>query len=388
MTIFLVFATLINTLFEQSLVNSKDYPANCNGLEDGIYTMQLIDDDSYPLVNIKCKDGFAILDYNFDANIKEYFTSWDYWHRATVGPSSNEIHNWHEWYVPDSGVLNTLHNYRVSPDCETCEYVSNRQLYGDQTTYWMTGTFFGCYWRVKANSNCDMDYETLDCYTCQTDDRYINDITSSNIVERINDDSSEEDYEYTGLCTHNVRPAGYYKPESQETCTTSRTDLLRDSQNLKPSLGTNGQFCVCTQPKNIEHTQYFTVADSSTTIQQIKDEDKHKHKEKNDKIRLNTNRIKSTSNKIKTPIYTSIDQMEKHMENDIIQNTFIGSKIVDTNSNSNEIENEKDDENEDEIENNTNNSDDSEEDSSKDKENSDTQRNLPDKDSDGMNVVE
>ena len=57
-------------------VKSDLYPNSCTDLDDGVQQIKFIDSDEYPVVNVKCSDGYSIIDYNYDNNIKEYFSSW------------------------------------------------------------------------------------------------------------------------------------------------------------------------------------------------------------------------------------------------------------------------------------------------------------------------
>ena len=197
-----IVALLSRNDFVLGTSSSSSYPQSCIGLEDGYYELQMIDSDEYPTVTQKCSNDYIILDYSIDNNIKNYFSSWDElctihmlliiffvhslfkisklsaffyiftffyfffysWHLETSGPENTDHVNWRQWYLPDSST--TSHEYLVSPDCNTCESEANNQLYDKLTTYWLTGSIFGCFWTVLGQHNCDVDYDSLDCYTC------------------------------------------------------------------------------------------------------------------------------------------------------------------------------------------------------------------------------
>lgn len=111
--------------------------------------MKLVDDndqETYPIVKVKCSNGYAILDVNYDANIKEYFTSWAMWHSAIAGPTNGDIVDWDNWFIKSR--YDRTNKFLLSPDCNTCEEDHVRQHYATQTTYWMSGNLFGCYWMI------------------------------------------------------------------------------------------------------------------------------------------------------------------------------------------------------------------------------------------------
>ena len=114
-------------------------PNGCRGLAPGKYWVKLIDSDEYPVVQVKCSNGYMVLDYSSDNNIAEYFDTWTMWHTSYAGPTNDARVNWRDWYLP--GDENT--SFIISPDCNTCEPDHTRQIYPDNTTYWMTGTIFG-----------------------------------------------------------------------------------------------------------------------------------------------------------------------------------------------------------------------------------------------------
>jgi len=122
-------------------------------------------DNNYPAIYVKCSNEYAILDYNYDNNLKEYFSTWNYWHYAIAGPINGDTVNWEAWYLANDD--NT--KYLVSADCTTCDESSLLQRYETKTTYWMTGNLFGCWWLVKGFLVCDLDWDTYSCYYCGSD---------------------------------------------------------------------------------------------------------------------------------------------------------------------------------------------------------------------------
>ena len=233
--------------------SSRLVPNSCNDLEDGTYMMKLIDDEDYPLVSIKCSNGYGILDYSLDSNIVDYFDTWYQWFPKTIGPT-NEAHvNWQEWFLPhvdaDSDDEDMpLTKYALSPDCSSCEVTHKRQLHGLKTTYWMTGTIFGCFWAIKGNHNCDIDYDTNTCYTC--------DSARGMTFTAITDNSTEAEYLLTGICPHNVQSSDYYTPVYHDDC--SESEDGDELYHLKPSIGIEGEHCVCFQQ---ETTEYFSASE-------------------------------------------------------------------------------------------------------------------------------
>ena len=238
--------------FSNKLVSSTEYdvlPNSCNDLEDGTYFMKLIDVDSAPVVSIKCSNGYGILDYSFDNNIVDYFDTWSQWFPRTAGPSNTVHPNWQEWFLPSKASTGTT-SFVISPDCNTCEVDHKRQLHDDKTTYWMTGTVFGCFWKIKGSHNCDVDYDTNECYVCTS--------LSGKDFTVVDDDTTEDDYAMTGICPHSVFSSDYYTPLTHDSCTQYEGDQDDGDQkyHLKPSLGIEGEYCVCYQQ---ETTQYFEV---------------------------------------------------------------------------------------------------------------------------------
>ena len=313
-----IFASLFVTGIRGDLL-----PNSCRDLEDGLHWLQLAEGENFPPVHLQCSNGYAILDYTQDSNIKEYFTSWTKWHISTSGPTNEYSINWQDWYIPDTtlnpvssfnfesnaafrnpqfatnlqkddrdtitgvadpteqtqfltGPESSVMNYLISPDCNSCDEDSTRQLYGSSTTYWMTGTIFGCFWSVKGAHNCDVDWDTDTCYTCldKTSSTQLKAIKNggNSLIDQgqtrvaISDESSIDEFDKTGICPHNVRSSNQYVPLTHDGCS---HDEGTNKLHLKPSLGTNGKYCVCVQPKS-GFGEYFEVENMPKESKSVK----------------------------------------------------------------------------------------------------------------------
>src|SRR5690606_5453128 len=80
----------------------------------------------------------------------------------------NDNHvNWLQWFIPTQDSEMDDVKFLLSPDCSSCdETVGYNLLYSKQSTYYMSGTIFGCFWATKGQHNCDVDYDTYSCYSC------------------------------------------------------------------------------------------------------------------------------------------------------------------------------------------------------------------------------
>ena len=251
---------------KQNVINSDTLPNSCNDLSDGLQYLKLIDSDDYPAVEVKCSNGYAVLDYTVDENIKEYFSSWTQWFPRTVGPTNDEHINWQQWFLPTqyttdttSGEESTTTSFVISPDCNTCEETNGRQLYGDSTTYWMTGTIFGCFWKMKGAHNCDVDYDTDVCYTCSSG------LGNSLEFRAISDDEDTSDaYDTTGICPHNVRESNYWVTTDHDSCTAYSEGDEHSELHLKPSLGIEGNHCVCFKQQQTQWYSYTEPEEEET----------------------------------------------------------------------------------------------------------------------------
>jgi len=248
---FCVFCYVSFATKEISASATTELANSCIGKEDGSYWLKLMEDDdskNYPSVFAKCSNEYTILDYSYDNNLKEYFSSWNYWHYAIAGPNNGDTVNWEEWYLPSDA--NT--KYLVSPDCNTCDEEKNFQLYETKTTYWMTGNLFSCWWNIKGFPVCDLDWDTYTCYYCG--EKYF----TGNVDPTPIDESSPADYyDYTGQCVTSIESSQKTVPQIHEECT-----IQTDDQVMKPSLGIQGSFCVCVQPSE---QKTFNVANDKLT---------------------------------------------------------------------------------------------------------------------------
>ena len=220
---------------------------------------------------------------------------WAMWHTAIAGPTNDNFVDWDNWYLKSRNTLLT-NKFLLSPDCNSCEIDHKRQSFGSKSTYWMSGNLFGCYWMTLGKHNCDMDKDTYACYDCSQS----SDPTANGDAVEITEDDDPSVYYYTGQCATAVRSSESQITASHETCqlglhfqvgdivgdayeldyetdnivqygadsTTARrrglgggygddgvNDLTNDDpasaqfdgEIWKPSLGTDGRFCVCSQ---------------------------------------------------------------------------------------------------------------------------------------------
>ena len=133
---------LLITLFTLSYSKTK-YPNNCNDLEDGEYTFKLINSDNskYPLINGKCSNGYLILDYNYDNQIYNYFSSWTQWFKDTYGPTNDDKEaNWDNWFLPAQLIPRDDQDdellWLVSPDCQTCNETNPFNIWYGTKSSW------------------------------------------------------------------------------------------------------------------------------------------------------------------------------------------------------------------------------------------------------------
>jgi len=96
--ILLIYVNIIFALQNNNNDNTIQIYKNCNGLNDGEYYFQLIED--YPIIRAKCSNGYIIIDYNYDNEVEQYFTSFQKWHYAMAGPLNDDSVNWEKWWRP------------------------------------------------------------------------------------------------------------------------------------------------------------------------------------------------------------------------------------------------------------------------------------------------
>ena len=140
-------------------------PNSCIGKEDGAYWLLLSDqDEDYMPVRLDCSNEYVIINLNKDSNLAEYFTTFEMWHYKLAGPSNNNPIDWEDWFLEPENNENA--KYLISPDCSVCNEKSNIQTRHTKTSYWMTGNLAKLHWPVIGFNECDMYWETYQCYDC------------------------------------------------------------------------------------------------------------------------------------------------------------------------------------------------------------------------------
>ena len=306
------------------------YPSSCRDLDDGVYDLKLMDGslDESPIVSLQCNSGYTILDYSMDSGLSSYFHSFMKFHHSSAGPTNDYHVNWEGWYKP--GVMDENSNYIISPDCHSCDESHQRQLYGSKTAYMMTGTLFGCFWNKKGEHNFDQDFDSYQCYYSGSQGRMQS--GRSNRYE-LTDESSSSDWDKSGVCSFSVRESNKEIPNEEEmshdACTTDLEQITdasgayeyetKDTYHLKPSIGTDGEFCVCVQPST---TEYFEVDDETVaTFMEKNPKITKKNKNKN-KDNKNTNAKTKTVKKHNTQEISSTFQTLRKTKYDEKTNTF------------------------------------------------------------------
>ena len=61
-----------------------------------------------------------------------------------------------------------LDKVSLSADCNRCDKGNKIQVYGDDTTYWMTGSLAKVFWGITGFDECDVDTDDYSCFNCQT----------------------------------------------------------------------------------------------------------------------------------------------------------------------------------------------------------------------------
>eukprot|EP01084_Bolivina_argentea_P021273 39520_1 len=266
---------------------------SCIGKKDGYYYLKLSDKHSissfvdtlghteaqefrtkkYPIVRVKCHNEYIVLNLHTEPELREYFTSFLKWQTFVSGPSNTHVINWEQWYLPNDEST----SYIISPDCNVCEPTHNRQLYINRTVYMMTGTMFGCFWRFLGEHNFDEDLESQQCYfnpSYDTQQIHLNEMGELTPFE-LNDLSTKSDWDHSGVCAFNVRQSDFkILKRTHDMCT---VDFSGESQfnmemgyHLKPSIGIDGKYCVCTKPGN---KRYYQVETSELHAAQERNKD-------------------------------------------------------------------------------------------------------------------
>jgi len=193
-------------------------PTACNSLPNGDHLLRFIegnnleDNKEYPNILATCSDSWTILNYQKDNDISRYFSSFQHWTDYVAGADLTHHMTWKQWFLPYTDGM----QFRLSSDCKTC---AQGETYGDFAAYFMTGDYIGCTWETKGY--CDMDPTTLECFQCAGPD-----LQGATI---------------SGTCSHVELSADYVVTDNHQTCT-------EDYNNVVPSIGTNGQYCVCFKP--------------------------------------------------------------------------------------------------------------------------------------------
>ena len=228
---------------EDAATSGSIYHSDCIGLSDGSYTFQFSSDG--PLVNLDCSNEYVILNVNKDDKIKEYFTSFEKWHYAIGGPKKSDPVNWNQWFKPNNN--DNDGKFLISPQCDVCDKNNEIQVYDEKSSYWMTANMLKLHWAGGGGAiECIMDPDTYECYDCSACD--------------IDDNDNYSQRNTGGICTPSVisKTASDYSVaeicgvavESSDTQveTIAQNALITTSYQYRPSIGTDGRFCVCYQP--------------------------------------------------------------------------------------------------------------------------------------------
>jgi len=236
-------ARSLDSLLEEDYpVDTTELPSACNDLENGYHWIRpLSTDEAYPNIYVKCVDGYTMLDPSlmdfFNAHhIKSLFTTYSDVTDFVASSSLNDHVTWTEWFLPADDAT----KWKVAEDCSACEEADGL---GDKSTYYMTGNYNGCLWVTKGY--CDMDPDSLECYEC----------TAPHVDEPL-----------SGLCSHMLMAADQAVNAEHEEC-------VGNSYNQEPSIGTEGEFCVCYQPESssIVPASQWILPDFDDGEQQSKD---------------------------------------------------------------------------------------------------------------------
>jgi len=219
-------------------------PNSCVDLEDGEQFIKMLDGDDYPVTKVKCSNGYAMLDYSLDTDIASYFTSFLKWHHKIAGASQTDHVNLQEWFVPNDG--NT--KYIVSDACDVCE--ESAQQYGTSNGYYMNANLFGCFTYPRGMPDCDFDIDTYECHACYS----TVDFGTIYQTEFGADDATD-----MGACMTFVREASAEVDRTFDECT------YQTETGFKPTIGTEGQFCICVQPST---SQYYSIDSSVLTTKE------------------------------------------------------------------------------------------------------------------------
>jgi len=248
--------------------------ASCKNAGDGYHWLKLMEEDSYPAIHQKCDNGYMVIDYNEDPNVQHYFSTFMSWHYALSGPSAMDPSNWQQWWLPSNDFLESnkdteeYFRFVISPDCSTCDTDNNFKnndfhlfndddsVDGDRTAYYMTGTLFGCLSKYKALKDCRWDYDSYQCTYCTR--RATDEDMGYHVLNR----SDDNDWTlWTDYYVQRERTVGgswidlqislcgvYPQAANSDMVPKTRDECNSFQDNVQPSIGNDGRFCVCVAP--------------------------------------------------------------------------------------------------------------------------------------------
>ena len=232
-------------------------PNSCVGLEDGDHWIQLgIGDQAYAPVLLTCNNEYIIIDVLKDPDLISYFSSFELWHYKLAGPANHDPVSWQEWFLPDNQAEGYESEYLISPDCSICDDEDIMQVHETDTTYWMTGNLAKLHWPVIGFNECDMDWDTYQCYNCESC-MYITSGCAPVAYE-----SNTTDYSFAGICGVTVQESNHEVYKTREIAQSQRK-----IKNYKPSIGTASEFCVCYKPDSELQTEYYLTDDQENLIE-------------------------------------------------------------------------------------------------------------------------
>eukprot|EP00486_Rosalina_sp_Unknown_P004769 CAMPEP_0201570246 /NCGR_PEP_ID=MMETSP0190_2-20130828/12401_1 /ASSEMBLY_ACC=CAM_ASM_000263 /TAXON_ID=37353 /ORGANISM="Rosalina sp." /LENGTH=816 /DNA_ID=CAMNT_0047993567 /DNA_START=127 /DNA_END=2574 /DNA_ORIENTATION=- len=257
-------------------VDTDTLPSGCEDLEDGFHWIRpLVDsNDEYPNIYVRCNNGYTILNpslfdfFNYH-HIKSLFTSYSDVTDFVASSSLNDHVTWREWYLPaDDDTV-----WCIAEDCHTCVEDDD---FGSSSVYYMTGNYNGCLWVTKGY--CDMDPDSLECYEC----------TAPYVDEPV-----------SGLCTH-------MHLDADSPVNSAHDDCVGTSYNAEPSIGTEGEYCVCYKQKESK------MVPASKWV--IPDVDANLKQDKNTIVRVYNDDFKDGTYRILQPgIYKVMEDIEFNM---------------------------------------------------------------------------
>ena len=165
---------------------------------------------------------------------------------------------------------NQFSKYLISPDCNSCDETSEYQTHFTGTTYWMTGNLAKLHWGVIGFNECDMDWDTYQCYDCEAC------LSMAAGCEATPYTPTSTDFKTSGICGVTVQDSNHYVYKDREMAQQSA-----GVNNYKPSIGTQGEFCVCYQPSANADEHYLTDEQEDIIETRQNSDKKNKNKNKN-----------------------------------------------------------------------------------------------------------